>query len=179
MRGNTFLGSLAVGMFLALGAIPWLIVAGPVVGHSFAAGVYCLGALVVYLVAIAPSWRQSVATAAAASLASVLALMMGAGLAEIVIIAAAFLALARSGFLYRSRPARAVVLEAALLVGGLLCARFLAAPTVLGFGLGVWGFLLVQSLFFLAGGVDERPADEPALDPFERARQDALAVLES
>ena len=52
-------------------------------------------------------------------------------------------------------PGRAVVLEAILLVGGLLFARFLATGA-LATAVGVWGFLLVQSCWFLVAGIATR-----------------------
>jgi len=96
----------------------------------------------------------------------------------IILGAALIVAVVRSGFLYRSSPARAMALEGGLLLSGLLFARALASPTSLGVGLGVWAFFLCQSLFFVAGGVRERAAAEPEVDPFVGARRKALALLE-
>ena len=64
------------------------------------------------------------------------------------------------------------------MLGGLLFARALAGPTLLGAAFAVWAFFLVQGLFFLAGGVRERESPEPQIDPFERARKRALALME-
>jgi hypothetical protein len=42
----------------------------------------------------------------------------------------------------------------------------------------IWGFFLVQSFFFLLGGVAERAATPAGLDPFEVARARAVALME-
>ena len=84
----------------------------------------------------------------------------------------------RSGLLYRARTGRALATEIGLLGGGLLLARFLAAPGVLGVALALWGFFLVQSGFFLIGGVAERRGDTRGIDRFETAHRRALALLE-
>ena len=58
-------------------------------------------------------------------------------------------------------------------------ARFLAAGGAASLALGLWGYLLVQSLFFLAGGVTVRLGSDARVDPFERARADLLALLDA
>jgi hypothetical protein len=61
---------------------------------------------------------------------------------------------------------------------GLLLARFLASPGLLGIALALWGFFLVQSVFFAIGGTHERRPEAGALDPFDRAKRRMLEVLE-
>jgi hypothetical protein len=74
-------------------------------------------------------------------------------------------------------PRRAGAGELALLLGGLLFARFLAGPSLLSAALALWGFLLMQSFFFLvAGGRSQATARDG--DPFEQAHRRALALLE-
>lgn len=170
--------TLAFGLVVALGSIPWAMVFGPFFGHFWALAGYCLAAAALYAGVIAPSWPRGVATGAAAGLAAAVVAVLATTPSEAILGAALILAVARSGFLYRGKPARTVVLEAALIFGGLLFARALAGPTLLSAGLAIWAFFLVQSLFFLAGGVREREGDEPRIDPFERARKQALALME-
>jgi hypothetical protein len=57
-------------------------------------------------------------------------------------------------------------------------ARFLAAATPFATALAVWGFFLVQSVFFLVGGVQPRREPGPQPDPFEDAHARALALLD-
>ncbi len=170
--------TLAFGLVAALASIPWAMVLGPFFGHSWALAGYCLAAVALYVAVIARSWPRGVATGGVAGLAAAAVAILATAPSEAILGAAMILAVARGGFLYRGKPARTVVLEAALILGGLLFARALAGPTLLSAGLAVWAFFLVQSLFFLAGGVRERESDEPRIDPFERARKRALALME-
>jgi hypothetical protein len=89
---------------------------------------------------------------------------------------AVVLAVARSVFLYRAAPARAVAIEAALAGGGLVFARLLGTGSALGMALSIWGFFLVQSCFFLLGA--GRRAEPAHPDPFEAAHARAMEVLE-
>ena len=173
-----FLRSLVFGGIAALGSIPWAMVAGPFLGHSWALAGYCLGVTVLYVVAIAPGWPRGVAAGAASGFVAIAVAMLAGRPSEAFLGAALIVAVARSGFLYRGKPARTVVVEAGLVFGGLLAARALAGSTLLSAGLAVWAFFLVQSLFFLVGGVRERPPDEQGIDPFQRARKRALALME-
>ena len=65
-----------------------------------------------------------------------------------------------------------------LIAGGLGLARFLAGPDTLQMAFAIWGFFLVQSFFFLVGGIAERVETTAGLDPFEVARSRALALME-
>lgn len=178
MRGSSFAGSLVFAALATLGALPWMLATGPIVGSAWALGLYSLTLSVVYVAWIAPSWpRRITAGAVAGGFAAAVALAapMPAGG---VLGAAAILAVARSGFLYTSAPARALVVEAVLTGGGLVVARALAGPSLLSLGLAFWGFFLVQSAFFLIGGISRRTADGPRLDPFDEARRRAMALME-
>jgi hypothetical protein len=71
-----------------------------------------------------------------------------------------------------------MLLEATLLGGGLVLARWLATPGPLGVALALWGFFAVQAGFFAVGGVRERRAEVGGADRFEHARRRALELLE-
>ena len=178
MRGNSFSGALALAALAALGSIPWTIVAGPLLGRFWAVAAFCLAAVVVYVTAIAPSWSRSAEIGALAGVLAVAVGVLAPWPSDAVVGAALILAVARSGFLYRSRPARGLAIEGVLAFGGLLFASALARPTLLGTALAIWGFFLVQSLFFVAGGVRALKPDEPGVDPFDQARKQALALME-
>lgn len=178
MRGGSVLGSLAFALVAALGSIPWILVGEPFVGRLWAAALYCLVTLVLYLFVIAPSVARGFAIAGLAAVAAGVVGLLASWPAEAILGAVVILAVARSGFLYRRVPARALVSEVLLSLGGLLFARAVGGPTVLGIGLAIWSFFLVQSLYFLIGGRSE-VTEEPAVDPFERARQQALVLMDS
>jgi hypothetical protein len=72
-------------------------------------------------------------------------------------------------------PGRALALECVLLAAGLALGAVCEGRSTLSFGLAVWAFLLVQAAFPLAAN---GPAPNEAGDPFERARDRALALLE-
>jgi hypothetical protein len=91
---------------------------------------------------------------------------------------AVVLGVCRSGFLYRTSTARAVVTEVALIIGGLLFAASLGGPSLRAILLGVWSFFLVQSLFFLVPGARPRCSGATRADPFEAAHARALALLD-
>ncbi len=170
--------TLAFGLVAALASIPWTMVFGPFVGMSWAMAGFCLGAAVLYAGVLAPTWARGAAVAAVAGLAAAAIVVLAGRPSEAILGAALILTVARSGFLFRGKPARTLLLEGVLIFGGLLFARALAGPTLLGASLAIWAFFLVQSLFFLAGGVRERASTEPRIDPFERARKRALALME-
>src|SRR5262249_28058464 len=99
------------------------------------------------------------------------------GTPELCLALAAALGVVRSGLVHRPSPGRAIVIEATLLLAGLLFARFLATGT-LATALGVWGFLLIQSCWFLVGDEAARAEDGRHPDPFEAAYARAAEVLE-
>lgn len=170
--------TMAFGLVAALGSIPWAMVLGPFFGHSWVLAGYCLGAMALYVAILAPNWSRGVVVGGIAGLAAAAVLILAASPSEVILGAAIILAVARSGFLYRGKPARTVLLEIAVTGGGLLFARLLAGPTLLSISLAIWAFFLIQSLFFLAGGVRPREAEEPRIDPFDQARKRALTLME-
>jgi hypothetical protein len=98
------------------------------------------------------------------------------GVPGTAVAAAAIVAGIRSGLLYRARPLRAWAAEAGLGVGGLGLAQLLSGGSLVSISLAVWGYFLVQSVFFLIGGVTARRPEGP-IDPFDRARAQLLALL--
>jgi len=178
MRWNGLGRSLLFGAFAAAAYVPFAIVATPLVGWSGAVAAYALLSAAVYLSGLGPNLRQGLTAS----------LLLGLGVAAIAVIApsdrdvvlAAALALGvlRSGLLYRSRFARALALESALVCGGLLVAGQIFDGSVVSTALAVWAFYLVQSVFFAVGGITARRDCADDVDPFDAARARALAVLD-
>lgn len=177
MRASSFLGGLLFAALAGLGAIPWTLAVGPVVGGSWALGLYSLSLSGVYLAWIAPTWPRGLAALAVAAVFS-LGIAISAPMPVGGVLGAALMvAVGRSGFLFTGKPLRSLVLESLLVGGGLVFARAFGS-SLLGLGLAFWGFFLVQSLFFLVGGTSERREEGPELDPFESARRRALMLME-
>jgi len=178
MRWNGFGRSL---LFAALAAAAFPIfelVASPVLGRAAALSLYLLGVAALYAAGLAPRPSRALTAGAIASALGGCVFLLAPGAATVAAGAALTIGVCRSGVLYRSRRARALLTETCLLAGGLGLSRFLAGPEPLEIALAIWGFFLVQSFFFLIGGVAERTAPPAALDPFELARARALALLE-
>jgi hypothetical protein len=177
-RIDSFGRSAVFAAVAALGWIPWLVVVGAVVGGPAARALYLVAVTAFYAGGLARSTARRASALLVVVVAGGILAAIARGLPELSLGLAVVLGTARSGFLHRIAPARAVAIEAALLVGGLVFARFLAGGAPHGSALALWGFLLVQSCFFLVGGVQPLAADGRPLDPFDDACARAAEVLE-
>jgi len=178
MKWNSFGTSLA---FASLAGAAWpafALAAVPAVGTRAALSLYLVASAAIYVAGLTPRRVQGMGAAIVAALLGALFAAVAREPAVVALGAAIGVGVCRSGLLYRARAGRALATETCLLGGGLLLARFLAAPGFLGVALALWGFFLVQSGFFLIGGVSERPGDARGIDRFESARRRALALLE-
>jgi len=172
MRWDGFARTLAFAAAAAAGWPAFLLVADPLLGTRIALSLYLVGAAVLYVAGLAPRRAQGACAGAAAAALGVGFLVFAPSAPFAALGAALGLGIGRSGLLYRARPARALAGEVALLGGGLLIARFLGGGRgPLDVALAIWGFGLVQSLFFLFGGVSPRGDEAGSIDPFEVARR--------
>ena len=178
MRWNTFGRSVAFAAIGAAGVIPWLVLARPLVGADSALAGYLVLVTAGYLAGLAPQRRQSLAALLIATLVGCALATVARSWTELTLGLAAVLATGRSAFLYRASSARAAVIEAVLVGTGLLFARFLAGPSPRALMLALWGFLLVQSVYFLVAGVRMREPSGRRRDPFEEAYDRAVGLLE-
>jgi len=170
------LRSLGFAAVAALAVVPWQLVSAPVVGFERSLAVFAFASVVAYLASIAPTPRRAWVVGGSVALAAVPGALL-VPLPAAIPAAAILLAVGRSVFLFQRSAVRAVVVEGVLLAGGLLFARTLSGPSLLDLALAVWGFFLVQSLFGLIGGGKPR-REALGGDPFERARQRAMALME-
>lgn len=175
MGGRSLLFAVLVG----LGAVPFSMVAAPVIGWESACVAIVLVSAVLYLVVASPSWSRALPVAVLAALLSLLVGLLASTITEAVLGAALVVGLCRSGVLYRRAAARCLTVELGLLLVGLLFARLLASPSPLGAGLALWGFFLVQSLFFVVGGWEPRPVAGENGDAFDEAERRVMEVLRS
>ena len=164
---------------LAAGALPlWLLLARPILGADRAVGAYFVAAAAAYLGAIAPARGRALVVIVVATALGGFAALVTRAPGELVLALGVLVAVARSGFLYRSAPARGVAVEAIVTGGGLLFARFLCGPSTAALVLSIWGFFLVQSLYFLVVGARTLGGCSRHPDPFQDAYGRAMALLE-
>ena len=178
MRWNGFARSLLFAAAAAAVFPIFALVADPILGRAPALALYLVGVAAVYATGLAPRRSRAVVTVGIASTLGVGVLLLAPGLGTVAAGAALIVGVCRSGLLYRSRRARALVAETFLLAGGLALARLLAGPDTAQVAFAIWGFFLVQSFFFLLGGVAERAEAAAGIDPFEVARTRAIALME-
>jgi len=177
-RVRSFGGAVAFAAAAGAGWPVFALVFGPFAGAHAALGLYLVAAAALHAFAIAGDRARAAAAALVVAALGVLCLAVARDAWELAAGAALALGVARGALLQRARPARALVAEVALLGAGLLLARWLATPGLLGIALAVWGFFLVQAGFFLVPGERERRADAAGGDGFEHARRRLVALLE-
>jgi hypothetical protein len=177
IRLDSFGRSAAFAVVATLVWMPWVMLVGPFFGVPAARALYLVAVAALYCGGLAKSPPRRASTTVLVAIVGSLLALVARGTPELCLALAATLGVVRSGLVHRTAPARAVVLEAGLLIAGLLFARFLAAGP-LATALGVWGFLLVQSCWFLVGGIATRAEDGRHPDPFEAACARATEVLE-
>lgn len=178
MRWDGFGRSVLFAAVAALGTGVWIVLTAGAIGGSRALAVWLVALTAAYVAGLTADLRRGVAASVATFAAGCGLLIVAPGLRELAVGLALVLAIARSVFLHRRRPARAVVVEAVLVVGGLLFAAHAGGPSLRGVVAGVWAFLLVQSCFFLVPGGRERSFADAAPDPFDAAHGRALALLD-
>jgi len=179
IRCNSFGRSLIFAAVAAAGWLPWVVAAAPIFGAWSARALYMIVVATLYVAGIAPRGAQRLAVMAVYGLLACGVAVAAHTPTELAIGLGVLLGIARAGFLYRFAPARAVVTEVVLVFGGLVFSRFLAGTSLLSTARAIWAFLLVQSCFFVVGGVRERrPFERQQPDPFEAAYQRALALLD-
>jgi hypothetical protein len=178
MGWNDFGRSLLFGAVAAAAFVPFAIVAAPHLGWGGTLAAYAVASASAYLVGLGATRRQGLG-------AGLLVGLLGTGVAlaapssrDAILAAALLLGLCRSGLLYRTRFARAVVLEGVLLCAGLGIAGHLLTSSTFSAVLAVWAFFLVQSVFFLVGGVEARREEARDVDPFDTARARAVELME-
>ncbi len=172
-----FARTLVFGVLAALAVPAIRLLLAPVLGHSLTLSLTWVGLAIAYPAWIAGSLRRGVRAALLAGSGGVVLLALMPGPSFVAAGAALLVASVRSGFLYRAARSRLLVLEGLLLVVSLAVANALASPGVLGIALAVWGYFLVQSLYFLLARPRPRAASE-GRDPFERARERLESLLD-
>ena len=131
MRWNGFSRSLFFAAVAAGGFPVFALFANPVLGRASALSLYLIGIAVLYVTGLTPRRSRRVAVVGIAAVLGFGVLLLAPSVGTTAAGAALIVGVCRSGVLYRSRRARALVAETCLLAGGLGLARFLAGPDTL------------------------------------------------
>jgi len=179
MNEHGFGRTIGAGVAAALSLVFVQHLAAPWMGPASVATLHGAGCLVLYAAWLAPSRGAALRNTAVALAGVALILVVADSLETRWLGLALLLAFLRSGLHPSMRPARAVVVEVGLLGGGLAMAVWLAGAGWFGSALGLWGYALVQSLYFLVPGRD-RARFQPASDgdAFDRARDRLIDLLD-
>lgn len=182
MRSSgTFGGGVVFAALAAAFWLPWSLLAAPLIGIGAALALYLALAAGAYVYSIAPRAGRGIgallaftAAIGAGFLARGVVSGFGGFAAALALELAVIIGIART-LLHPAAPARVIARELVLSIAGLVLARMLAGPSIVAIALALWGFLLVQSFFFLGGG---RSARGGRGDAFEEARRRTLELLE-
>ncbi|MBW2281499.1 MAG: hypothetical protein JRG76_14450 [Deltaproteobacteria bacterium] len=177
MSWRGFTPGLLFAAVAAAASIPAAIVLAPILGRLDAHALLLTGILSVYAAGLAATPARAAGVGLAIGALGLAMQVFGAHLGEIAIGLTAALAICRSGVLFRSRPARAALAEGVLGLLAVGLAEFLYGPTAFGFALALWGYLLVQSAWFLVPGTRRSAESAAILDPFEEADRRARALM--
>lgn len=179
METKVFGKSLLFAALAALATTPFLLIVHVFLGPGNSVALWSILLAAGYLAWIAPDKVRG----ARVSLLPILLGLATFSLASpptVVLASAVLVPVLRSGFLYRRRPARALVIESALLLVGLTLVQLFtsAGRGALPIAFGVWAFFLVESLYFLVAGAATRRESPAAEDPFEAAARRAERLME-
>lgn len=180
LRWNSFFRSVLFSLAAAGAALPWWTLARPFLGGARSLSIYLVAVMAAYLAGLAAERSRRLATFVVAGAVGSFVALAAHSFTELAIGLAVVLAVGRSVFLYPTSAARAVAIELALTGGGLVFARFLAGGALVSIVLSLWGFFLVQSLYFLFGTATSTRSREEGRhpDPFEDVHGRAIALLE-
>lgn len=178
MRCDTFPRAIAFAALAAGGVLPWLVLARPILGAETALHAYLVGAAAAYLAGLARERGRAAVVFVVAAAVGIAAGLATRTATELALALGVLVAVGRSAFLYRSSPARAAAIETLLIGGGLVFARLLCGRSAAPLVLALWTFFLVQSLYFLMGGIRRRARSGRERDAFQDAYGRAVALLE-
>jgi hypothetical protein len=179
MNEHGFARTIGLGVAAAVSLVFVQQLAAPWMGLASVATLHGAGVLIVYAAWLAPSRRAAFRNSAVALAGATLIFVIAGSLETRWLGLALLLALIRSGLGPAMRPARAIVVELGLLGGGLAMAVWLSGAGWFGQALGLWGYALVQSLYFLVPGRrSPRALQSSHGDPFDRARDRLINLLE-
>lgn len=173
-RVDSFARGVLFAAMAAAAWLPWSLLAVPLCGVGCARAAYLVAVATVYAAGVAARRRRLAAATVAA--AGTLATVAAGSTAALAIVLAAMIGAVRTRYARDASRWPVFGREIALIGGGLLAARVLAATPALPTGFALWGFFLVQSLFHLRSARAEPPASGDA-DRFDLAYRRASDLL--
>ena len=172
-RVDSFARSVVFAAMVATASLPWMLVAAPLLGGSTARAMYLAFAALAYVMSLMrarqPRWI------ALAVVSCAVAAVMAHSVTELAMMLGVVIGVFRGGYLHRADGPRTLLREVVLIGGGLVFASALATTLLPATATGLWGFFLVQSIFFL--GAPSRFPDRERGDAFEAAYRRAEEML--
>lgn len=170
---DSFGRALAFAVVAALGWLPWALFCGGVLGLAIARVLYLVVVAAAYVGTLGSPPR--IGRALAVAVLGMAAALLADTVAELAIALAALVGLCRVSTAGRTPGLRAVAVEVVLLASGLVFARYLALSGLPSTAVAIWGFLLVQSAYFL-GALPRAssPAQDGGFDDLYRRATELL-----
>lgn len=177
MSARSMFGTIVFGALLAIGYPAFSAAFDPWFGRASALSLYVVAGAGLYAVSLGSGLRERLRAGGLAALLLGPLLVLAPGPAAVAMGAGLVLAIVRSHLLRSGPPGRSLAIEATLGLGALAFVRAIAGPSILEVSLALWGYFLVQSIFFAIGGVTSRGARAGTIDAFDLARERAEALL--
>ena len=170
--------SLVFAAGVAIALVFAMHLAAPLLGSGQTLTLYLVAATAAYAGGLAATPRAALRNALVALLGGGIAAGLAGGIGGLAIGLTLVLGFVRSGLEHRRPALRALVLEGGLALLALGFAAWLHGPGWLGVAVALWGYALVQSLYFLATGARLARLDLGEGDPFERAEARLCGLLD-
>jgi len=177
MRARSLSGTLCFGAAAAVASVFVQQLTSPLLGHSNGLALYWVCCTIAYAALLGPTRRRALRNGFAALAGSSLAAVLTPDLSTLAVGLAVVLALVRSGLELRMRPARAIGVETGIGLLALAFAAWIAGPGPISQAVALWGFALVQGLYFLVPGHRSGKRPRQGADAFDRARAQLLRLL--
>jgi hypothetical protein len=178
MKVNGFFSSLVFAAIAAILLVFMQHVFSPVIGYWNVLVIHLAGSVVVYAATIGKTLHQALRNGCVAGLGAGAVVMMATSTGEVALGLTVVLGLVRTGLDSAFRNPRRIFVEGGLAVAALGFASWLSSPSWLGAAAALWGYSLVQSLYFLVPMSDRKGQGVEERDAFDQARERLLVLLE-
>jgi hypothetical protein len=177
MNTRSMLGTIVFGALLAIAYPAFSAALAPWFGRAAALSIYLTTGAGLYAFSLGSGLRERLRAGTLCALLLIPLLLLAPGPVTVAMGAGLVLAVVRSHLLRPGGPGRTLAIEATLGLTALAFVRAIAGPSPLEVSLALWGYFLIQSVYFAIGGVTARSPRPGAIDPFDLARERAEALL--